>query len=274
VPAELTIGDFARATHLGVKTLRHYHRVGVLQPADIDPDTGYRSYTTDQIPTAQVIRRFRDLEMPLEDIKAVLTAEDLGARNAVISAHLDRLQATLARTEAAANALHDLLERPADASPPGLEHTSVAAAPAAAISDTVQVESLSAWFQGALGELRATLQAQHNDVTGPAGGLYETELFADELGNATVFIPCEPGFRTTGRVQAVVIPPAELATTVHAGSHADIDLAYGALATYVANHALGVEGPIREYYLVGRLDTSDESQWRTQIGWPIFATAR
>ena len=55
--ASLPIGDFSRATHLSVKTLRHYHRVGLLEPADVDQDSGHRRYTTDQIPTAQVIRR-------------------------------------------------------------------------------------------------------------------------------------------------------------------------------------------------------------------------
>ena len=70
-----------------------------------------------------------------------------------------------------------------------------------------------------------------------------------------------------------MIPAVELATTIHAGSHADIDRSYGALATYVAEHALGVEGPIREYYLVDRFSTDDAGRWRTQIGWPIFQTA-
>jgi effector-binding domain-containing protein len=53
---------------------------------------------------------------------------------------------------------------------------------------------------------------------------------------------------------------------------ADIDRAYGSLATYVTQHALAVDGPIREYYLVSRHDTADESAWRTEIGWPVFAT--
>jgi DNA-binding transcriptional MerR regulator len=44
--------------------LRHYHQIGLLEPADIDPSTSYRRYTVDQIPTAQVIRRFRELQMP------------------------------------------------------------------------------------------------------------------------------------------------------------------------------------------------------------------
>ena len=56
------------------------------------------------------------------------------------------------------------------------------------------------------------------------------------------------------------------------GSHADTDRAYGALATYVTQHALAVEGPIREYFLVGRHETTDESEWRTETGRPIFQT--
>jgi len=46
------------------------------------------------------------------------------------------------------------------------------------------------------------------------------------------------------------------------------------LATYVTEHALAVEGPIREYYLIGPHETLDETQWRTEIGWPIFHTGQ
>jgi DNA-binding transcriptional MerR regulator len=80
--AGLTVGDFSRATHLSVKTLRHYHQVGLLQPTTVNPGTGYRYYSAHQIPTAQVIRRLRDLEMPVADVKAVLAAPDAPARNA------------------------------------------------------------------------------------------------------------------------------------------------------------------------------------------------
>ena len=92
MPSSLAIGDFARATHLSVKTLRHYHRLGLLVPAEVDPDSSYRRYSTEQIPTAQVIRRFRDLDMPLEQIGAVLQAPDVDTRNELIAAHLARLE--------------------------------------------------------------------------------------------------------------------------------------------------------------------------------------
>ena len=70
------------------------------------------------------------------------------------------------------------------------------------------------------------------------------------------------------------IPAQELATIVHEGSHDDIDRSYGALATYVSDRTLAVDGPIRERYLVFRHDTRDEATWRTEIGWPIFDTGR
>src|SRR6185437_3191992 len=81
--ATIGIGDFARATHLTIKTLRHYHRIGLLEPAEVDEFTGYRRYGTDQIPQALIISRFRKLDMPLDTIHQVLAAPDLITRNAV-----------------------------------------------------------------------------------------------------------------------------------------------------------------------------------------------
>lgn len=269
MPSLLAIGDFARATHLSVKTLRHYHESGLLEPAEVDPQTGYRRYTADQISTAQIIRRFRDLDIPLNEIHAVLTALDLQTRNDLITAHLNRLESNLARTQSAVASLRDLLQHPA--SSPRIEHRSIHATASAAITEVVDVKDALSWYQGALGELRATLAAQRLKTTGPAGGIFSNALFSDAHGTATIFMPCG-GVRPMGRVRPLVVPAIEVAIIEHAGTHTDIDLAYGALARYVAQHTLAVEGPIREYYVVGAHDTPDESAWRTEIGWPIFQT--
>ncbi|MFK4448537.1 DNA-binding transcriptional MerR regulator [Caballeronia udeis] len=268
----LTIGDFARATHLSVKTLRHYHETGLLAPAEVDAQTGYRHYGTDQIPTAQVIRRFRALDMPLEEIRAVLAARDLDTRNELISAHLVRLESSLARTQSAVASLRGLLQHSARSSA-RIEQHSVDATMAAAISEVVDVKDALSWYQGAVAELYATLAAQHVPITGPAGGIFSNTLFSDARGEATIFLPCGATVRPMGRVLSLAVPQIELASIMHAGPHSDIDLAYGALATYVAQHALAIEGPIREYYLVGSHETADATLWRTEIGWPIFQTA-
>src|ERR1700747_24396 len=110
MPVQLSIGDFSRMTHLSIKALRLYHDLGLLEPADVDPRTGSRSYETAQVPTAQVIRRFRDLGMPVEQVKAVLDAPDLAARNALIVAHLRRMESELEQTQAIVSSLRGLLE--------------------------------------------------------------------------------------------------------------------------------------------------------------------
>jgi DNA-binding transcriptional MerR regulator len=270
VPAALTIGDFARASHLSIKTLRHYHRVGLLAPSDVDADTGYRWYTADQIPTAQVIRRFRALDMPLDQIRAVLEATDLHTRNELISAHLASLEQDLARTQSAVASLRDLLAGPSAVGP--VNHRRVDATTAAAVTDVITMDDLVPWYLGALGELRATLEARGMRASGPEGGMYDGQLFADERGQVTVFVPTASEIPRLGRVEPIVVPAAELAIIEHPGSLADVDTAYGALAAHVAIHELRLDGPIREYYLVGRQDTADERQWRTEVCWPIFST--
>lgn len=266
----LSIGDFSRATHLSVKTLRYYHETDLLEPAEIDPSTGYRRYDLAQIPTAQVIRRFRDLEMPIEDIRAVLHTTDLAARNKLISRHLRTLEAELGKTQTAIASLRDLLEHP-DAEAP-VEHRHLPAIRAAAISAIVPRADIGSWHQGALGELYATASAQGLDVAGVPGGQYGDGLFTGEEGSATVYLPVGAAFRPVGRISLLDLPAVDLAVVAHTGADDGIDRAYGALATYVARHALAVDGPIREFYPVNRHHTGDPARWHTEIGWPIFAT--
>jgi DNA-binding transcriptional MerR regulator len=270
VTTSLAIGDFSRATHLSVKTLRNYHRVGLLIPAEVDPDSSYRRYSTEQIPTAQVIRRFRDLAMPLEQIGAVLTAPDIDTRNALIADHLARMEAGLVQTQEAVASLRGMLEGPG----PGLqvEQRSEPALLVAAIRETVSLDDLGPWFMGALGELTSTVSAQGVATAGPPGGVIADDFFSEEEGEITIFVPSVEPVRSVGRVEAVTLPAVELATIVHDGAHTDIDVAYGTLATYVSDRAIGVDGPIRERYVVSRLDTVDETAWSTEIGWPIFHT--
>jgi DNA-binding transcriptional MerR regulator len=273
MPSSLAIGDFSRATHLNVKTLHHYHRIGLLVPAEVDAGTGHRRYGTDQIPTAQVIRRFRSLDMPLEEVQAVITTTDLEARNELIASHLRRLEDTLARTQDAAASLRDLLEPPIDAVPLAIEHRRIAATPAVTVSEVIDVRDASAWYQGALGELYAILESKKLTPQASGGAIYANDLFTHGRGEATIFVPCADIVRATGRVSSLIVPEVELALTVHSGPHnTEIDRAYGALGAHVTDHALAVEGPIREYYVVGPHESRDESQWRTEIGWPIFHT--
>jgi DNA-binding transcriptional MerR regulator/effector-binding domain-containing protein len=271
VPATLTIGDFSRATLLTIKTLRHYHDTGLLAAAEVDPQTGYRRYLTSQIPQAQMIKRFRELQMPLNEIRQLLASPDGSTRSAIIAAHLSRLENELGRTRSAVLELRGLLGSPAG--PAIISHRHIAPMVGAAIGERVDARHAVAWLSGALAELHSTLITQGRRTVAPAGGLFSDDLFAKGRGAATIYIPCDGPIETIGRARPYQSPEVELATIVHAGSHRSIDLAYGALAAHVARHERAADGPLREHYLVGPLETSDESAWRTEIGWPIVKVA-
>jgi DNA-binding transcriptional MerR regulator len=69
----LSIGEFSKLTQLTVKTLRFYHEEGLLIPAFVDPDTGYRYYEIGHVETARAITYLRSLEFSLSDIKELLS---------------------------------------------------------------------------------------------------------------------------------------------------------------------------------------------------------
>ncbi len=258
----LAIGEFSRLTHLSVRTLRRYHESGLLEPAVVDDATGYRSYAPEQIPTAQVIHRLRELEVPLPQVRRILGSPDPGERSALVADHLRRLQDELDRTRAAVASLRRLLE-PAPA-PLAVELRAVPAQTVAGIEDEVDSADVPAWFAGAMAELDAVVGTE-----GVPGGLYANALFERGRGRCLLHRPA-PEPPRVGRVRPVTLPPVELAVAVHVGPHDDADVTYGELGAWVVANALAVAGPVRETYLVGPRDTDEPTAWRTEIGWPVF----
>jgi DNA-binding transcriptional MerR regulator len=268
VRAGLTIGEFATLTHLSVRTLRRYHEAGLLEPATVDPFTGYRYYEPGQIPTAQVIHRLRQLGVPLAEVRSILGTDDPRQRAEVILGHVGRLEDELERTRAAVVSLRRLV-RPG---PAGLdvELRSVPARTVAAISGRVTLGDSAGWYDAAMAELDAAYPPAER--TGPPGGHYANALFTRGAGTMTVFRPVRTP-RRSGRIAVVELPAADLAVAVHAGPHDDIDVTYGRLGAWVADHALAVDGPVHETYPAGPRDTADPARWRTEIGWPVFRLA-
>ncbi|MEH1169559.1 MerR family DNA-binding transcriptional regulator [Micromonospora sp. CPCC 205539] len=98
----LTIGAFAQASGLSAKALRLYDQVGLLLPAAVDPESGYRLYDPGQLPLARLVAQLRRIGMPLARIRTVCGLEP-GAAAEAITAYWRQVTAdTAARARLAA----------------------------------------------------------------------------------------------------------------------------------------------------------------------------
>lgn len=76
----LSIGEFAKWAGVSVRMLRHYDRLGLLQPARVDEFTGYRFYSSTQFERANQLLAFKDLGFALEDVRTLLAADPTSAQ--------------------------------------------------------------------------------------------------------------------------------------------------------------------------------------------------
>jgi DNA-binding transcriptional MerR regulator len=266
--SSVPIGEFSRLCHLSTKTLRYYHDIELLVPAGIDPDTGYRRYSTDQVGEAHLIRRLRELSMPLVDIRAVLAAPDPVARDDALTAHLARMEAELARTRDVVLSLRRLLRAPADVP---VTYRQSPAFPAVGREARLQRDEVAAWCGETYPALGETLARIGFEPAGPAGATYDPAFFEEDAGTVLAYVPVanKPG---PGDDRFVVLPRQRFAVALHTGPFADCDLTYGYLGAHVAAHEVGLREPIREIYLVGPDVTDDPNQFQTEICWPIAHT--
>jgi DNA-binding transcriptional MerR regulator len=88
----MTIGRFARTSGLSVHTLRHYDDVGILKPAEVERDSGYRRYRRDQLQDVRVIQALRWIDLPLEDIRTALGNDSGDVIYDILRRHRDRLE--------------------------------------------------------------------------------------------------------------------------------------------------------------------------------------
>src|SRR5438128_4028439 len=107
----MSIGDFSGVCRLSVKMLRHYHDIGLLEPALVDRQSGYRYYRFDQVAKAVAIAELRDLDMPLAEIALLVDEVDPEAAHRLLEGHSRRLAERLADAERRLTHIERVLRR-------------------------------------------------------------------------------------------------------------------------------------------------------------------
>ena len=240
------IGRFPEAARLSQKALRHYDATGLLEPAWVDPETGYRWYRSDQLWRARMIALLRLAEMPLGEIRTFLAAPSPDALDAFAA----RLRRELRdRVEVVAYVKRVLEEVPM------FDVTTKQMAAQRFRSRTASVKT---------GEFDRFATAVMEEL-GPAapGGvpftIYHGRVNDEEDGPVEICVPRADGDRELG--------PVEVAFTVAEGDDCEFPVilgAYDAVARWAHENGRELAGPPRELYLDGRVGGT-----RMEVAWPV-----
>lgn len=268
----LRIGPFSRASSLSVKSLRAYHEAGLLVPAAVDRDTGYRSYSVAQLTDAAIIRRLRLLDVPLDAIGAVLEGRDPAVTRKVLAEHGAVLAERLAATQRAIDELYVALESPGLHTPVHVRHER--ALTVLTLTGTITEAEWTPFLDHAFATLMAAVAASGAVADGACGGCYPT-LLDDDAQDVVAFVPVvrppllDAASRSAG-VRISELPATDVAVIAHRGGYDDVDTTYRNLGAWVAANATPVDLPVRELYLVGPGDVDSADAFRTEICWPVL----
>ena len=262
----LPIGRFSEVCRLSIPALRHYDELGLLPPAAVDPDTGYRYYSMSQAIDADRIRTLRFMEMPLPEIRTILASDPVRAK-AVLEAHRQRLVEQADRQRYAITLLDTILrEEPPMTYEIHLRETK--SQPAASIRGRAAWAELGSFISGALMEVFKVAGDQGVRFAGPAYAIYHSAETTEAEVDLEVGMPVAEPVEPAGHVIATAIPGGLVATTVHAGRYEDVGPAYRALGEWVQEHGHETAGPCREVDIGGPDQVQDPGALRTEIGWP------
>ena len=101
----LSIGEMARLNHITIATLRLYDREGLLKPAFVDPDSGYRYYDICQNARLDMIAYMKELGMRLQEIQTVLSTEDITRIEAILAEKYEQIHKAIRALEIRRNAV-------------------------------------------------------------------------------------------------------------------------------------------------------------------------
>lgn len=178
------IGRMARECGLTVSALRFYDGAGVLAPAWVDPQSGYRWYRPEQVGDARLVARLRRVGLPLPEICRVLAHQhDRATVDAVLDAHLQRLEHGLAdaRRELSAARDHIASQERAVTPSPTTPSTSTTPAPTALTPTTSAPTTLALGSDDLLAALSSVRFAVSSNPELPMLGGVLLDVTADEL---------------------------------------------------------------------------------------------
>jgi len=267
------IGDFSRLCMVPVSALRYYADLGLLEPAAVDPSSGYRYYSAAQLRLVNRIVALKELGLSLDEIRAVL-GEGLGVGELRGMLRLKRAEAARRVAEE-----QERLER-VEARLRLIEKEGRMPEQEVVVKTVPEVRGLgmrekvagSTGIGEFIGDGFAGLGMAGATLAGPPLSVYHDPEFSPESIDVELVCPVPPGVKgplptPAGRtLESRTVPGGEVAVIVHVGPYETVGDAYQALAQWIGQHGYRMSGPPCEIYLTSPMDPGPPV---TEIRWPV-----
>ena len=259
------IGMFAAMNHVTVKTLRFYEEQGLLAPALIHPETGYRFYTLSQMAVLHQITALKQAGFTLDEIARINSGADeealLMKKKAELLAKIAELTGQIAAVDGY------LSKKKSGLSSPVLIKT----IPETTVAFMrIRLEAYDALFDrmpemGALMEKAGCECAlpEYCFTSYPEPGYKETDIAVEICESVT------EAKKETGGLRFKTVPEIQAACVFHRGSYRTFAESYETVLRYIEENGYEIAGEIRESYIDGVWNRDDESQWLSEIQVPV-----
>ena len=259
------IGMFAAMNHMTVKTLRFYEEQGLLMPALIHPETGYRYYTLSQMAVLHQISALKQAGFTLEEIAHINAGADEEAVLLKKKAELLAKIADLTRQIAVVDGY--LSKKKTGLSAPVLIKT----IPQTTVAFMrIRLESYDGLFDrmpemGTLME-KAGCECALPEccfTAYPEAGYKDADILVDICESVVA------AKKETGDLRFKTLPEIQAACVFHKGSYRTFAESYETVLRYIEENGYEIAGEIRESFIDGVWNKDDESQWLSEIQVPV-----
>lgn len=269
----LTIGEFSKICRVSAKTLRYYDEIGLLRPVRTDSATGYRYYDIEQLETMLFIERLKSYSFSLEEIRAVINAENCGEDKMCLAfmrkkdeirkqledcsrilAQLDEDISTIKQGGSVMDYLRDIDVRLAEV--PEMYILSV--------RKTVQEDRFPDEYAACYGKLFRRIAADRLTVSGAPMVLFHSSEFTPAGLDTEFAVPVREYATGTRDLR----PGLCLKTVVH-GDYSALPSVYARQAEWAENEGYQCTGALFEVYVTDPSQTADEKDLVTEVYLPV-----
>lgn len=245
-----SIGEFSRIAGLTIKTLRFYHERGLLVPARVDPETGYRYYERSQAERARVIRQLSDMDFTLEEIGEILRGGD---DQADLLEFLERQKATLEgrlrRYRAVVASLDKLIHQEKEAR--NIMQNSTFAVEEKTVGDMLiaGVRMKGRYSECGKGFARIGRKFGRH-IAGKCFLLHYDNEYKEDDADFEACFPVRQAKQVEG-ISVRELPGGRCVSLLHRGPYEELSRSYAKILAYVREKGYGLVTPTREVYIKG-----------------------